>query len=280
MWYLSQLTRQSVTVALTGDGGDELFGGYRWYQSISILNAASFIPHRIAKMISHLPKRSVLRPVSNGARMLALSPAERYAAQRQILTRPLKEILYTPEFLSQTGDRALRWLAHQYTQTRADDTLNKAMIADLSAYMAEDLLVKVDRTSMAHSLECRSPLLDTDVIEWAVGLPSSYKVRVNRFGWPSPNGGKWLLREAVRDRLPAGFLDRPKQGFSVPLEYWFRGGLREIVEDRVLHGPLNNLKLFRPSGLERIVDAHFNGRSNYASVVWALLVLAIWSDLA
>ncbi len=268
-------------VALTGDGGDELFGGYRWYQSSRILDAASFVPRGMARMISHLAKGSGIepvRPLGNAAALLAFSPAERYAVQRQILTPTLKEILYTPEFLSQTGGHALSWLADQYTHTQADDALNKAMIADLSTYMPEDLLVKVDRMSMAHSLECRSPLLDTDLIEWAVGLPSSYKVRVNRFGWPSHKGGKWLLREAVRDRLPAGFLDRPKQGFSVPLEYWFRGGLREIVVDRVLHGPLNDLKVFRPSGMEKVVDAHFSGRANYASVVWALLVLAIWSD--
>ena len=125
------------------------------------------------------------------------------------------------------------------------------MIADLSTYMAEDLLVKVDRT-------LDGPLLGMSVTPVGYGLDRMgggasvvYEVRANRFGWPSPNGGKWLVREAVRDRLPPGFLDRPKQGFSVPLEYRFRGGLREIVEDRVLHGPLNNLKLFRLSGLER-----------------------------
>jgi asparagine synthase (glutamine-hydrolysing) len=281
-WYLSQLTRESVTVALTGDGGDELFGGYRWYQSSVLLETALFIPQSAAKVISRLAKWTglrALRSIGNGAALVALSSMERYAAQRQILTYPMKELLYTREFLSQADNQAQNWLADQYKQMEADDALNKAMMADLSTYMAEDLLVKVDRTSMAHSLECRSPFLDTDLAEWVIRLPSLYKIQVNRFGLPTRNGGKWLLREAVRNRLPPGFLNRPKQGFSVPLEYWFRNGLKEITADRVLHGSLTDLKLFKPAGLKQITEAHFNGQTNYAPAVWALLVLAVWVDI-
>src|SRR5205807_8619182 len=123
-----------------------------------------------------------------------------------------------------------------------------------------------------HALECRSSLLDSDLVEWVLGLPSSYKV--------SSKGGKRLLKEAVKDRFPAGFHDRPKQGFDVPLERWFRGDLKKIVTDRVLHGPLLDLGVFESSGLQRIVDDHFAGRSDHSATVWALLVLATWVEHA
>ena len=282
MWYLSELTRQTVTVALTGDGGDELFGGYRWYQSSRILDILSRLPRRSAQVISSLIKQSrlrLLKPVGNGIALAALSPADQFSAQRQIFTRPLKDILYTQEFQTRTGDLALEWLADQYILRKNEDQLTQAMLTDLVTYMAEDLLVKVDRTSMAHSLECRSPLLDTDLVEWVMTVPSSYKVQTNRLGWPAPNGGKWLLREAIRHRLPPGFLDRPKQGFSVPLEYWFRGRLRDIVTDQVLDGPLDRLKIFNKKGIRQLVDDHFTGRGNHPSAIWALLVLATWVNL-
>jgi asparagine synthase (glutamine-hydrolysing) len=280
-WYLSQLTRKSVTVALTGDGGDELFCGYNWYRFSRMLDAVSFVPGNLARMISCLPTKSgpqIIRSLSKGAAMLTLSPGEQYAGQRQMVTTRLKETLYTPEFRTLTGRRALDFLADQYARITADDPLNRAMAADLSTYMAEDLLVKVDRTSMAHALECRSPFLDVDFVEWVLGLPSSYKLKMNRWKWPVRNGGKWILREAVRDRLPPGLLDRPKQGFSVPLEYWFRGELREVVADRVLNGPLGGLGWLSLPGIQRVVEDHFTGRANNAAAVWALLVLATWVD--
>ena len=180
----------------------------------------------------------------------------------------VKGILYSEEFLSRTGNSALRWLGSRYEQIHADDSLNHSMAADLVSYLAEDLLVKVDRTSMAHALECRSPLLDTDFVEWVFGLSSSFKL--------SPSGSKWLLREAVRDRFPAGFLERPKQAFEVPLEKWFRSDLRAIVQDRVLHGPLASLGVFNEMGTKRVLEEHFTGRANHEDIVWSLLVLATW----
>jgi asparagine synthase (glutamine-hydrolysing) len=235
----------------------------------------------MAKMGSSLatvPGPRVLRSVGKAGALLALSPGQRYAALRQVVTTGLKEILYSPEFVSRTDGYALGWMVSQYDQLRVDDPLNRMMATDLVTYMSEDLLVKVDRTSMAHALECRSPLLDIDLVEWVLSLPSSYKLSPGRHKGLLHRTGKHLLREAVRDRFPPGFLDRPKQGFNVPLEYWFRGELGAIVTDRVLHGPLRGLSLFRQAGLKQVVDEHFAGRANHAATVWALLVLATWME--
>ena len=272
-WYLAQLTQKSVTVALTGDGGDELFGGYAWYNTGRLLGTAGWIPRWMTHFLADLatlPVHRSLKRIGKAAEMLALSPGQRYAAQRQTASPHIKKILYSRAFLDRSGKSALDWLAHQYDQVIADEPLNRMMATDLMTYMAEDLLVKVDRTSMAHSLECRSPLLDTDLAEWAVALPSAWKL--NSFG------GKRLLVEAVRDRFPKGFLDRPKQGFSVPLERWFRKGLREVVVERVVHGPLADMAYFAPDGVRAIVDEHFSGRANHQGLVWALLVLASWLE--
>jgi asparagine synthase (glutamine-hydrolysing) len=282
-WYLAQLTRKSVTVALTGDGGDELFGGYGWYQTGRILEAAACIPRWMAQLGSNLetlPWPRALRAAGKAAALLTRSSGERYATLREVMSPRLKARLVTAEFLARTANGALDWLTDRFNQTGTDDMPNRMMATDLATYMAEDLLVKVDRMSMAHGLECRSPFLDTDLVEWALALPSTYKVRVGVGKWLSRGGGKWVLREAMRDRFPSNFLDRPKQGFSVPLERWFRGDLKKIVTDRVLHGPLLDLGAFESSGLERIVADHFDGQSDHSATVWALLVLATWVEHA
>jgi asparagine synthase (glutamine-hydrolysing) len=110
--------------------------------------------------------------------------------------------------------------------------------------------------------------LDIDLVEWVVGLPSTWKV--------TAHGGKRLLLDAVKSRFTKSFLDRPKQGFTVPLERWFRNRLREVAIDRVVHGPLANIGVFDPAGTQRILEEHFSGHANHEALVWALLVLASW----
>ncbi len=271
-WYLAQLTKKSVTVALTGDGGDELFGGYRWYQTVRALEALAHVPQWLVRMGTHLENSSLpwLGPVGKAAALLEASGGVRHATLRQVISPKVKGALYSDAFVSRTRNRALEWLGSRYDQIQADDPLNHAMAADLVTYLAEDLLVKVDRTSMAHALECRSPFLDTDLVEWVFSLPSAVKL--------SSRGSKWLLREAVHDRFPQGFLDRRKQAFDVPLEKWFRNDLRTLVKDRVLHGPLAALDVFDASGLKQVIEEHFTGQANYENIVWSLLVLATWLE--
>jgi asparagine synthase (glutamine-hydrolysing) len=281
-WYLSQLTRKSVTVALSGDGGDELFGGYDWYRTARFLEAASAMPTWLARgtaWLAGVPGPRVLRRVGKAAQLVTLPAGARHATLREIVAAHIKAQLYTPEFRMQTGDQALDWLARRHDSLAATDPLNQMMATDLATYMADDLLVKVDRTTMAHALECRSPLLDSTLVEWVLSLPSSFKLRAGSLSqaWrPAGLEGKTLLREAVKNRFPRGFLDRPKRGFSVPLERWFQNDLRTIVTDRVLHGPLSGLGLLQPAAMQRLVQEHFEGQANHAALVWGLLVLATW----
>lgn len=280
-WYLSKLTRKSVTVALTGDGGDELFAGYPWYVTGRLLEWASQFPSWVVQAGCGLAKLGGLRLASRARRvasLVALSSGQRFAALRAVVKPELKQILYTPEFAKQVGEHALSWLAARYEESPGDTPLNRMMATDLITYLAEDLLVKVDRMSMAHALECRSPFLDADLVEWALALPAVYKLPPTPAGFSGHTVGKRLLKEAVRDRFPDGFLDRPKQGFTVPLERWFRNSLQGIVRERVLHGGLNSLGYFDPTGIRRVVEEHFTGRANHAAAVWALLVLASWKE--
>jgi asparagine synthase (glutamine-hydrolysing) len=272
-WYLSHLTRKSVTVALSGDGGDELFGGYSWYRTARLLNVVSALPQGILRFgatLSQGPWQNLVKKFGRAAALSTFPPAGRYAAQRQVMMPEVRRLLYAPGYPCQDESTGLRWLAEQYERGGPGASLNRAMAADLATYMAEDLLVKVDRMSMAHALECRAPLLDAKLVEWALRLPVHFKL-----DW---RGGKILLREAMRNRFPPGFLDRRKQGFNVPLERWFRGDLRRIAEERILHGPLMTLGLFSPSGLSQILHEHNDGICNHEQTLYALLVLATWSD--
>jgi len=282
-WYLAEMTRKSVPVALTGDGGDELFGGYAWYRTGHFLNRLAVVPpavwRGIGRLSSLLPGAG-LRRVNRLANVLTLLPGGRYAWLRQQMSSEIKKRIYTLEFFARTQGEALGWLGQRYDAMPGDDSLNRMMAADLASYMAEDLLVKVDRMSMAHSLECRSPLLDSDVVTLALQIPSTLKI-----GGPlisrnqrTPVGGKWILREAFRDRFPEGFLERPKQGFGVPLERWFKSHMRDLLCERVLSGTVLQSKRFNLKSLHGLVEEHIEGRANHASTLWALLVLSSWGQ--
>lgn len=273
-WYLSHLTRKSVTVALSGDGGDEAFGGYSWYRTahcLGIVRAA--LPQWFLQAGATLAQGGwpdQIKRLGRAAAFSALAPAELYAVQRQVMRPEVRRFLYASEFLDSRTSAGLRWLAEQYEQCENGDVLTRAMATDLTTYLPEDLLVKVDRMSMAHALECRAPFLDTGLVEWALQLPVQFKL--------DRQGGKILLREAMGDRFPPGFLDRRKQGFSVPLERWFRGDLQQIAEERIVHGPLMTLGLFNQSGLSRILQEHHEGICNHQNTLYALLVLSTWID--
>lgn len=282
-WYLAEMTRKSVPVALTGDGGDELFGGYRWYSTGRLLNRLAVVPPAVWRVIGRLSSLSSaagLRRVTKLADVLTLHPGGRYARLRQQMTSETKKRIYAPEFFARTQGEALGWLAQRYDAMPGDDQLNRMMAADLASYMAEDLLVKVDRMSMAHSLECRSPLLDIDVVTLALQMPSALKIAgpLISTNQRTSVGGKWILREAFRDRFPEGFLERPKQGFGVPLERWFKSHMRDLLYERVLNGTVLQSRRFNLKALHRLVEEHFEGRADHASTLWALLVLSSWGQ--
>jgi asparagine synthase (glutamine-hydrolysing) len=177
----------------------------------------------------------------------------------------MRDAMYTPAFRAQlAGYRALEVFRHHAATAQTDDPLALVQYLDLKTYLPGDINTKVDRASMAHSLEVREPLMDHPLVEWLASLPSSMKVRGHE--------GKWLLKKAMEERLPQQALYRPKMGFAVPLARWFRGPLRERVERALAGDRLLATGIFDARYLRNLVDAHASGARDYSAPIWSLLM--------
>ena len=284
-YYVSKLARQHVTVILSGDGGDELFLGYTSHQGVRFAEYYQRLPpwlkRRTLPMLAHagagcLPpgqKYGALRAV----KVLedSLLPFERmYVSKGALCSEDLLKGLFTKEFSAHTS----RFRTPQYSEDVAAaihsdmSPLDKASHIDLRHRLLEDMLVKVDRMSMAHSLEVRSPLLDHRLVEFALSLSPSLKLQ----GWRT----KAILRDTVRRYLPASTLRKRKHGFSVPLREWFRGSLREMVCDYL--SPANRQLapgVFNHATVSRLIDEHHRGERDHSSVLWLLLNYAAWNSV-
>lgn len=276
-WYLSQMTRQHVTVALTGDGGDELFLGYPRYRAVALaaqLDQAGPLRHLLAaRAWQRLPaparQKSRLRQWKRFSEALRLHPLRRYLDWISIFNEARRAELYTESFIERlpaadpivTLERAARRAA-------ARDPVTAIAVADLLTYLPCDLMCKVDTASMAHGLECRQPLLDHRLVEFAVALPVRWKYRRGR--------GKRILRRAFADLLPAAIWQRRKMGFGVPLDHWFRGELRQMAHDVLLDGATIGTGYFRREAIERLLREHEARQFDHAYRLWALLVFELW----
>ncbi|MBS0548333.1 MAG: asparagine synthase (glutamine-hydrolyzing) [Proteobacteria bacterium] len=267
---LSRMTRESVTVALSGDGGDEAFAGYRRYlvartaERLGPITAlARAVPDGAA--IQRLPGAG--RQVRRLVDALALPPAERYASMMSHFAPPEVASLCTPDFLAAAGDPASAW-----SETLAPPALpgvDRYLALDTATYLPGDLLLKVDRMSMADALEVRSPLLDYRVHEFAARLPGRMKLRGKTT--------KWALKElAGRRGLPRDLVHRRKQGFGVPLATWFRGPLRGWLESLLLDPASLERGYFRPDAVRELVDQHLGGGLDHSTRLWNLAVLELW----
>jgi asparagine synthase (glutamine-hydrolysing) len=275
-YYVSQITRESVTVALNGDGGDESFAGYERYLAHRLAGRIGRVPgvRRIATALARaLPDSTDPRNRVRRARRFLASfdqPADRRYARWLTFFRPeAKDRLYTEGFREQVGTAApLAWLESLYGQAAGLDPVDAAMSVDVRSYLPFDLLVKVDITSMANSLEARSPFLDHAVMEFAARLPARYKLRGRT--------SKYLLKRAFADLLPPENVSRPKMGFGVPVGRWFRGPLRELLRDSLLSGRAVARGYFRPAEVDRLVNLHLEGRADHTIQLWNLLMLELW----
>ncbi len=273
-WYLSEMTRRHVTVALNGDGGDELFAGYNWYATGTGLHQlARMVPGKLAAwMTPHAAKfkghPGVGRKLYRLMELLAKDDPARFADLRLQLANGYKRLLYTPAFQSRLNRNADAYLTQLYTSHRFEDELDRMLYVDVSSYLPEELLVKVDRATMAHSLEGRSPLLDHELAELAARLPSTFKYRRGR--------KKRILRDLAADLYPTRFFERPKSGFSVPLKEWFSGDLALYVQKSLTAGPMNTAGLFNPQGIEQILQENRNGVRDHGDLIWRLLMLSEW----
>ncbi len=267
-WYLSRLTKSHVTVALNGDGGDELFSGYPWHRWIPALNRmGSFaIPSLMRRLASSsmLPRRG-----RKLAELLSMSEVQRVQRLRSVLTDAERDRLYHPEFRGRVDRGADRYLEQAY-DTGALDRYDRVSKMILLSYLPDDLLVKVDRASMAHGLECRSPLLDHHLLEFACRLPAGWKIRRGR--------SKYIFKEAIRSLFPRGFLDRPKMGFSVPIGEWFKGEWKSWVSAALLDGPLTKRSILERRELQAILAEHHSGRRNRETLIWNLAMLSLWFE--
>jgi asparagine synthase (glutamine-hydrolysing) len=252
-WVLAREARRHVTVALSGDGGDECFGGYRRYAAMRLLRA--------------------VRPAAR-----AVAPFVRFGEKGRRLAGALREASAPPwrsyQELVTVGDvRALRGSERAVPDLIRDawpedpDPVNAAAVADLRTYLPDDLLVKTDIASMAHALEVRCPFLDPAVVGAALAIPGTRKVRGLRT--------KVALREAFRDLLPPGVRPLPKRGFGIPLDEWLRGALRGMLEDHLLDATARGRGLFDVKQVERCVRRQRAGAAE-GRVLWALLAFETW----
>ncbi|HEV8585526.1 MAG TPA: asparagine synthase (glutamine-hydrolyzing) [Methylomirabilota bacterium] len=268
VWYLAQLARSRVTVALNGDGGDELFGGYPWYATGARLAGAARRVPRLARAVLRGPLGRRLGAALPGAYakgldLLAREDAGRFAALRRTLEPPVRAALYAPGFAARVGDAALAYLEAAYPRDAGGDALRAMALTDITTYLPEDLLVKVDRMTMAHALEGRSPFLDAEVVELALASPM--------------RPGKRILKRAFGPLFPPGFLDRPKMGFSAPVDEWLRGDLRWRLEARLFGGVFAGAGIVAPGAVQALLAEHDAGRSHGATL-WNLLMLAEWFE--
>jgi asparagine synthase (glutamine-hydrolysing) len=278
-YYVSQMTRQHVTVALNGDAGDENFGGYDRY--VANLLAASFDRWPGAGFLRHGARWGLhLLPCSGrrtsllyrGRRFLdglTASPERRYARWFCHFHGERKEELLSPEFRGALdGADALDVLLGAYRESDAPDFADAMLGVDAGLYLPDDLLVKVDIASMAHSLEARSPFLDHEFMEFAATIPSNLKLRGRT--------KKYILKRALADLVPAEVLHRPKKGFAVPIEHWLRHTLKDLAYDTLLSSRAQARGYFRPEVVQRYLDEHTRGRSSWHNLLWNLLMLELW----
>ena len=262
---VAQLARQSVTVALSGDGGDELFGGYSRYrkalgQSGNGGNATGKLLSALGLMLPHV------FPGRNRLVDLGRSRWGRYAT---MVTQPVRvdeggvARADLPGGAEPIADQLRRWIPVEL----ADDFAAAMMQVDLETYLPGDILTKVDRTSMAVSLEARVPLLDFDLVDFALSIPGGGRVNANE--------SKRLFRRAIKGIAPDSVLSRPKRGFEVPLGLWFRGPLRHRIES--LRDPSPELRHYVDLGsVRRLVSEHTIGRRDHSAMLWRLIVLDCW----
>ena len=276
-YYLAEMTRRHVTVALNGDGGDEAFGGYTRYVANSLagrLDSIPFVLRRpLAALGSSLPAGGAISsPVQRARRLLknlALDPAERYARYVQIFDLEQRSTLYTDEFAEAiAGTDALKAIVSPWRAASGLDVRDIMLEVDTGTYLPDDLIAKIDIATMAHALQARSPLLDHEVLELAAALPAELKVRGRE--------KKWILRQAMRGWIPDEILDRPKQGFSVPVSDWLRDELSVWARDVLLDPGTLGRGWFRERGVRDMLDRHATGWDAEAPRIWSLLVLELW----
>ncbi len=278
-YILSERTRERVTVVLSGEGGDELFGGYTHYQGMELNRLLRTIPSPARQWLAGLlGELSTRNPLGRG---YALHRMERVVASslfppfedflRKVAVFSPEEIqgLFSPDFLKRLGVFThLGALRRAGFHQEGLDPVSRAMLSDLLVYLPGDMLTKVDRMSMACSLEVRVPLLDHDLVELALSIPRELKLHGMRT--------KVILRKALSPWLPDSILRRPKRGFNPPLEFWLQRNLHDYAHDWGMMETLRDTGMFHDGTVRTLMDDHIRGTRDNSRKLWALLVFAVW----
>ena len=276
---LAQFVRKHVTVALGGDGGDEIFAGYPMYYA-----------HKVAKKYTAIPKflrSGLIEPIVRALPVSTKNMSFDYKAKRCVGAANLDAVerhhswfgsfsteeqlrLLTPEILAASDGDIYRGPREMLALSDAANEIEQMQFLDTNYYMAEDILTKVDRAAMAVSLETRAPFLDPRVAKFAAALPLEYKLK--------GSNGKYILKKAVQDLLPQTILDRPKKGFGIPIAQWLKGRLNPLMHDLLSPERLRDQGLFEVEYVQTMIREHETGRASHHKQLWTLLVFQLWYD--
>ena len=270
-YYVSQLARQQVTVALSGDGGDELFGGYRRYLTDKRDSMFSLVPQFIrANLLGRIGTKMPMFSRGKSYLLYMSQVEERQYLQRVSICPPeIKNYLYSPDLQqSLLNFDAYKWAEDHMAQVGGSELVDQMLYVDLKTYLPYDLLTKVDLASMVHSLEVRVPFLDHELVEFAVGIPHNLKIRGNM--------SKYILKQTVSDMIPSHILEKKKQGFAIPLAKWFQHELSDFAYDMLTGATFKQRNLFSNQAIENILSRHRRGEADYSPIIWALIFLESW----
>jgi asparagine synthase (glutamine-hydrolysing) len=273
---IAELTRQHVTVVLNGDGADEIFAGYDRYKMDRLIHRGETLPLTIRRQFAKLMQRpsrnwrekGALWKLARLAEVLALPPARRYVQWIEHFGPTARHRMYTCAFqdiIHESDPDNL--FALSFAESEGEDWLDSVLNADVNLYLPDDLLVKMDRATMSHSLEARSPFLDHVLMEFVATLPAGFK--------QSWGHKKRILKASLRGRVPDALLDRPKMGFSVPLDKWFQEDLKEMAHDVLFSARALQRGYFNRDALNKLLDEHA-ANGGHGARLWDLLMLELW----
>jgi asparagine synthase (glutamine-hydrolysing) len=277
-YYVARETRKHVTVALNGDGGDELFAGYERYAAMQLAENYRKFPKFLRESVIRsavglIPTSEITKSRAKSAKRFleaaSLPKVDRYMRWVSTFDSSAKSSLYSDDFRRETTTGFAKSLLEPwFIHANGSGIVDAALLTDLMTYLPNDLLVKVDIATMAVSLEARSPFLDHHLIEFAASLPERLKLRRLTT--------KYLLKKVLRQLLPAENLDRRKMGFGVPIGHWFRGKMQPFLREVVLSEKALRRNLFRPEAVKQFVELHTRGERDYSHQLWTLLMLELW----
>lgn len=277
-YLVSKVAAQAVKVVLSGDGGDELFGGYETYVAQELDRYYRWLPasmrqRMLPSIMGWIPpqpaKKGIINKTKRFVEGAALPTAWQHTRWMMFLPESDKSRLYTPEMQAGlNGHTAVTTLERTFQQAANMEPLARQQYVDIKTYLADNILTKVDRMSMAVSLEARVPLLDRRIVEFALSLPPHLKLHRGQT--------KVILRRAMHGRLPDAILSKPKEGFSIPLKHWLAGPLRPLLTDLLSESTVRQRGYFRPETVAQWVKEHLDGRANHSHRLWSMMLLELW----